>query len=176
LGSSPPVVIEADKDARHDAVLAALERFKDETLVFGAALDQNGKIIALPIPLAPPAPAAPKSAISVLRYPTSRQGATLLGRDGARRAIRIADSCPGGSAACPLAVALQDLEARDSGGSAVVYLDIAGSTPWSQTLNVVSNAYCSDSCGSMARSARNITLLPPSLLAARPDHPRKGTN
>jgi hypothetical protein len=175
LGSSPPVVIEADKDARHDAVLATLERFKDETLVFVFALDQNGKVITLPIPMAPPAPDTPKSAISVLHYPTSREEATLIGPDGARRVIKIADSCPG-SPACPLAMALQDLEARESGGPSVVYLDIAGSTPWSETLNVVSNAYSVDSGGSLARSARNITLLPPSFLATRPNYPRRGTN
>jgi hypothetical protein len=175
LGSSPPIVIEADKDARHDAVLATLERFKNETLVLVPALDQNGKIIALPIPMAPAAREAPKSAIWVVRYPTARREATLIGPDGARRAIKIADSCPG-SPACPLAVALQDLEARESGGPSVVYLDIAGSTPWSQTLNVVSNAYCSDSSGNMARWARNISLLTPSLLTARPNHSRKGTN
>jgi hypothetical protein len=175
LGSSPPVIIEADKDARHEAVLAALERFKGEALVLVPALDQNGKTITIPIRVAPAAAATAKSTNSVLRYPTSRREAALLGPDRARRAIKIVDSCTG-APACPLATALRDLQARESAEPPVVYLDIAGSTPWSETLEVVSNAYCSDSSGNLNRSAINVTLVPPSLLAARSIHPRKGNN
>ncbi len=174
LGSSSPVIVEADRDARYDAVLGAFERFKREPVVFVPALDQNGKTITLPIPLALSAEASSKATIWILRYSSSRQEATLLGPDGTRRVIKIAESCTG-SPACPLAMALKDLQARESGGSPIVYVDVAGTVPWSETLKVVSNAHCVDGSGNLARSAMNLRLVPPSALTARPKHPSEGT-
>ncbi len=175
LGSNPPVVIEADKDARHDVVVAALKRFGRERVVLAAAIDPNGAVVGVPLLLAPSEPAGPTPVIAVLRYPTSQREATLTGPDGQRQSIEIADSCAA-SPPCSLAVALKDLQERSSGVPPVVFLDIAGKSTWSETLMVIANAFCLESGGAPNRSAANIALLPPPALAARSVHPRKGTN
>ena len=145
-GSNPPVVIEADKDARHAVVVAALKRFGRERVVWAGTIDPKGAIRGVPVLLTPSDSAGPTQAMSVLRYPTSHREATLIRADGKKQSIAIADSCAA-SPPCSLAVALKDLQAPSSGVPPVVFLDIAGRSTWSETLMIIANAFCLDSSG-----------------------------